>query len=116
MDKHDYTEIYEIGGSLIQKEIEKLIQDETTELINYIHPDRIAQIKSCAQYLKDLSDDKFREIYLDMSMSMGDFEDNLEEHLEMHLGEFCHLDYAFAYVSDILILQKCLAISMKGYL
>jgi hypothetical protein len=132
MENHDYTEIYEIGGSIIQAHIENLIQDE----INKARKLSSNRIMSCIQYLKSLSDCEFGYIYTEMSSTLDEFQEEFENRDEfvenfkdkdIDINEtecdsnvfenelenaYSHFDYVYAFISDISLLHRCIEISM----
>jgi hypothetical protein len=129
MEKYIDKNIYEIGGTLLRESIEKLIIDERNEcILNIKYKDDI-RIKACANYLLSMDELEFKELYLGMPDEMDDYGDNMLEVIfpdADHLindadisnyirnntdANYCYFDYAYAFLSDIKLIEKCLLIS-----
>jgi hypothetical protein len=106
MDKHDFSEFYEIGGLLIELHVKENLKD----IDHRVDEDYVNKIKSCATYLLSLTDDEFRKIYINLPRDIEIYQSE-EEDAEMNERPYTYYTYTYAYVSNIELIQKCLAIS-----
>jgi hypothetical protein len=107
MNEHNFSEIYELGGSLLQHYFEQRIQ--TTNVGNNDDNERNAHIAAYALYLLSLNDADFINMY-----------DNIESNdyapqegtivVENEVGTYAYA-YAYTYVFNIDLMYRCLAIS-----
>jgi hypothetical protein len=78
--------------------------------------DNAVYIKKCSVYLLSLEDDEFKNIYTNMPTSYDEFT-KIYTNMPISYDEFGNkdtytlCDYVYAYVSNIDLLRKCLAIS-----
>jgi hypothetical protein len=106
MDKHDFSEFYEIGGLLIELHVKENLKD----IDHRVDEDYVNKIKSCATYLLSLTDDEFHKIYINLPRDIEGY-DPAEEDDEIDGRPYTYYTYAYAYVSSIELIRKCLAIS-----
>jgi hypothetical protein len=103
MDKHDFSEFYEIGGLLIEAHVKELIQS-----IDYNgYEDLDGNTNECVSYLLALNDAEFREIYINMPRDIESYQSNEQ----MSGLRYNYFTYMYAYVSNMELMHRCFAIS-----
>jgi hypothetical protein len=94
MESHDFSEIYEIGGPLMKEAImARIIEEGVDKNVD-------EKVTECIQHLLSLNDDEFEQTYLDICKYNG------------RLSGLGVLEYTYACVSNITLVQKCLSISI----
>jgi hypothetical protein len=106
MDKHDFSEFYEIGGPLI----EAYIKEDLKFIDRSFVEDHVINIKSCASYLLSLNDDEFNAVYIKMPRNIEAYRVDQAD-AEVNKRPYDYYTYAYAYVSHVELIRKCLAIS-----
>jgi hypothetical protein len=114
MDALDFSDVYHIGGELLQNNIEQLKSKEREQYL--ANADKRKHIESCINYLLTLNDDDFKSIYLDLSttddaVDLSTIEDAVDDVQYESNSIYDQYDHAYAIVSSYDLLVKGLAIS-----
>jgi hypothetical protein len=120
--EHDFREFYEICGSVMQSKIEEMITKDKHPIKRRLN----AYINACIQYLLSLNDDDFRNKYIELyhidtetgaEFIIDDIDEDEEDDTKfeerdiMIHNRYNKYDHAFACVSNIALIRRCLSIS-----
>jgi hypothetical protein len=103
MNSHDFSELYAVGGPIIEQHIREIIKNDANNANNA----NDAHIESCINYLHNITDIEYINIYINMDIGQAEYYMNKNK----NKNKYCYIDYAIAYISDIKLIQKCLEIS-----
>jgi hypothetical protein len=106
MNNHDFTDVYETCGPLMESQIKKYMDFKqwSTE---------ICSPKKAESYLLSLDIHDFNKLYINMPRDIEGYQTNADELYDSDDDDnHCsYFEYAGAFVSNIELLRKCLAIS-----
>jgi hypothetical protein len=109
MDKHDFSEFYMICGPAMESHMRQNIAFWCKPLGN-----NNEHITSCIKYLQGISDVTFEKIYFDLPIDLESYHKNKNEvhnNIFECSSRFSYIDYAAAYISNDVLLRRCLSIS-----